>query len=296
VSLPGGPCRTLASSAHTGSVGDIAAVILARGLGRRMREDAASAGTLTDDQKSAAAAGLKSLIPMSVGGRPGRPFLDYVLSGLADVGVRDVGLVIGPEHDALRARYEGADAPTRLRLSFLIQQEALGTADAVRSAETFVDDRPFLSLNADNLYPSECLLSLMALNGPGLPGFARDELVRSSGIPRERTGSFALLRVSHDHRLRDIVEKPGQVAMEAAGPDALISMNVWRFDHRIFEACRDVPQSARGEYELPEAVKLAVRRGVEFTVVPARGPVLDLSRREDVPAVASLLAKREIHL
>ena len=28
-------------------------------------------------------------------------------------------------------------------------------------------------------------------------------------------------------------------------------MNVWRFDDRIFDACRDVPLSARGEYELP---------------------------------------------
>ena len=28
----------------------------------------------------------------------------------------------------------------------------------------------------------------------------------------------------------------------------LVSMNCWRFDARIFEACRDVPRSARGEY------------------------------------------------
>ena len=28
-------------------------------------------------------------------------------------------------------------------------------------------------------------------------------------------------------------------------------MNCWRFDARIFDACRDVPRSARGEFELP---------------------------------------------
>ena len=55
-------------------------------------------------------------------------------------------------------------------------------------------------------------------------------------------------------------------------------MNCWRFDDRIFDACRDVPRSARGEFELPEAVRLALARVMRFRVVRARGPMLDLSR------------------
>jgi glucose-1-phosphate thymidylyltransferase len=78
--------------------------------------------------------------------------------------------------------------------------------------------------------------------------------------------------------------------MAAAGPGALVSMNCWRFDSRIFEACREVPRSARGEFELPEAVGAAVRAGVRFKAVPAHGPVLDLSRRGDTAEVARRLA------
>ena len=262
-----------------------------------MREDTTGAGAeLTPDQDRAAAAGLKSLMPMSTGGGTGRPFLDYLLSGLADVGIKDVGLVIGPEHVALRAQYDGEVAPRRFRLSFLIQDQALGTADAVRAAEPFIDGRPFLSLNADNLYPAACLRALVELGGPGLPAFERDQLVRSSGIPAARVGSFALLDVGPDGTLRDIVEKPGEAAVAVAGGRAMVSMNVWRFDHRIFSACRDVGRSTRGEFELPEAVRLAIQRGVRFAVVPAQGPVLDLSRREDVPVVAAHLGGREIRL
>ena len=69
-----------------------------------------------------------------------------------------------------------------------------------------------------------------------------------------------------------------------------MSMNCWRFDDRIFSACRDVPQSPRGEFELPEAVGLAVRRGVPFKTFAARGPVLDLSTRADAADVARRLA------
>lgn len=278
-------------------MGDLVAIVLARGLGRRMREHAASdSSSLTEDQRRAAATGVKSLVPMSADGRPARPFLDYLLSGLADVGIKDVAVVIGPEHDTLRAQYDGDRAPRRLRVSFVIQPQALGTADAVRAAEPFVAGRAFLSLNADNLYPAGCLLALAALDGPGLPGFERDDLVRSSRIPPARVGSFALLNVGADGMLRGIVEKPGEAAMAAAGSHALVSMNVWRFDTRIFAACRDVALSARGEFELPEAVGLAIQRGVRFAVIPAKGPVLDLSRREDIVAVAAQLAGREVHL
>jgi glucose-1-phosphate thymidylyltransferase len=146
-----------------GAVDELVAIVLARGLGRRMREEAGHASLgLTEDQSRAAAAGLKGLVPMSTDGRRGRPFLDYLLSGLADVGIKDVAFVIGPEHDALRARYEGGTAPRRLRVSFVIQHKALGTADAVRAAEPFVAGRPFLSLNADNLYPAAGIARLRA--------------------------------------------------------------------------------------------------------------------------------------
>ena len=67
-------------------------------------------------------------------------------------------------------------------------------------------------------------------------------------------------------------------------------MNCWRFDSRIFEACRDVARSRRGELELPEAVGLAVRRGVRFRALRASGAVLDLSRRADAADVSRRLA------
>ena len=78
----------------------------------------------------------------------------------------------------------------------------------------------------------------------------------------------------------------------ASGFTREVSMNLWRFDARIFAACRDVPRSARGEFELPEAVGLATRRGVRFKAIPARGPVLDLSRRADTADVERRLAGR----
>lgn len=274
------------------------AVLLARGLGSRMRQDAGTAA-LTPTQAAAAAAGAKGMMPIGepsaarkAGGRL-RPFLDYVLSALADAGCRDVCLVVAPDHDAIRAYYDGPGRPHRVRIHYAVQEVADGTARAVLAAQSFTGDDPFLVLNSDNLYPAPVLRSLVELDEPGLPGYRRDELVRESGFPPERVNAFAAIEADEQGYLTRIVEKPGADYYEAAGPRALISMNVWRFDARIYAACRDVPLSTRGEYELPEAVGLAVARGLKCRVVPASGAVLDLSRRSDVALVSERLAGQE---
>jgi dTDP-glucose pyrophosphorylase len=260
------------------------ALILARGLGRRMREES-SAVALPSAQAAAAAAGLKAMIPF------GRPFLDFVLHSLADAGVREAGLVLGPEHEQVRDYYRHLTT-TRVTVGFVEQAQPLGTADAVWSGRDWAGSRPFIVLNADNLYPVDVLRRLVSGIDPALPGFERDAL----GLPIERLGAFALLDIAPDGSLLGIREKPGPEAVQAAGAAALISMNLWRFDERIFDACRDVPLSTRGERELPQAVGLAVTRGVRFAVFPVRGTVLDLSKRDDIPRVERALSDVQISL
>ena len=269
------------------------ALVLARGLARRMREPSTDDRDLTAAQARAAAAGRKAMMPVGAGDRP---FLDYVLSSLADAGCRDVGLVVAPEHDEMRRRYTVEPAPTRVRLTFVIQAAARGTADAVSSARTWAADDPFLAVNGDTLYPVAVLRSLATLAEPGLAVFRPAELIRRSNIPAAHMASFALMDVDAAGYLTRIVEKPGPDRLASAGDRALVSMNCWRFDTRIFDACDDVPPSPRGELELPLAVGLAVERGVRFATVPGDGAVLDLSRRSDVAEVARRLAGIEPRL
>lgn len=258
------------------------AVVLARGLGTRMRE-ADPGVALTPDQQRAADAGLKAMIPVN-----GRPFLDYLLSALADAGLRDIALVVAPDHDELRRYYTRDAPPSRITVSFVVQQEPLGTAHAILAAEEWTEGLPFLAMNADNLYPAPAIATLASLDEPGLPAFDRDDLVRTGNISMDRIRSFALIEVDSDGYLERIVEKPDTPLDSSRSPG--VSMNCWRFDRRIFGACRDVPRSARGEYEIPEAVGLALGRGVRFKTFRARGPVLDLSRRADAADVARRLA------
>lgn len=269
------------------SVPAVRAVVLAGGRGSRMQRPDPGA-PLDAAQAAAAGGGIKGMIPDA----RGRPLLDHILSGLADAGVTDVCLVVGPGAGAIRDHY-AAHPPRRVRLAWALQPEPLGTANAVLAAEAWTASEAFLVLNADNLYPAAALGALVALGAPGLVAFEADGLGTDGNIPPERIAAFAVLTLAADGTLATIEEKPQTPPLDAASPP-LVSMNLWKFDRRIFAACRDVPRSARGEFELPTAVGLAVTRGVPFQAVRLRAGVLDLSHRRDVAEVAERLARVEI--
>lgn len=258
------------------------AVVLARGLGTRMRRPDETAA-LDPVQEAAAASGIKAMISFD------RPFLDYVLSALADAGLAEVCLVIGPEHAAVREHYTATAPPRRVRVAFAVQPEPRGTADAVLAAEGFTGADDFLVINSDNLYPVSALAGLAALSEPGAALFERDTLIAGSNIPAERIAAFAVCEVGADGYLEAIREKPDAGTLARLGPEAPVSMNCWRFSSAIFGACRRVPLSPRGELELPMAVNTAIAEGVRFKAVRCREGVLDLSRRGDIAAVAEKL-------
>jgi len=95
------------------------AVILARGRGTRMRR-ADDRAVVSAAQAAMADAGLKALIPF------GRPFLDYVLSALADAGCRDICLVVGPDDEAIRSHYAQARLE-RVTVTFAVSQRRSGS-------------------------------------------------------------------------------------------------------------------------------------------------------------------------
>ena len=272
------------------------AVIMAGGLGSRMRRRDETA-TLEASQVAAADAGVKGMIPIK------RPFLDYVLSALADAGITDVLLVIGPSHDAVRQYFTVEAPPHRVRLRFVVQPAPIGTANAVTvAADTLGDalgdalgDTPFLVLNADNYYPVDAIRALAADDSAGVVAFDRDALVRDGNIDAERVRAFAVLDVGEDGWLRGIIEKPGDAVDLTSASAQWVGMNLWAVTPAIVEACRRVPMSARGEFELPEAVGLALREGVPVRAVQHSAPVLDLSRRTDIARVVERLSSVDPH-
>jgi glucose-1-phosphate thymidylyltransferase len=263
------------------------AVVLARGLGTRMRREAAAEASA--EQLTAAAAGAKALMPI------GRHVLvDYIVSALADAGIRRVVLVVPPDHGAFRAHIDRL-SPSRLEVVFAVQPEPRGTADALAAARAAVGTLPFVAVNGDNYYPVPAIEAVRAAGPHALGGFDTVSLVEGGNIPADRLPRFAFVWGDADGRMVRLDEKPEPSL--AGDPSARVSMNLWVFGPAIFDACARVTPSVRGELELVDAVRLlAGPMGERVTVVPVRGPVLDLSSRADIAAVERLLVQREVRL
>lgn len=262
------------------------AVVLARGLGTRMRASSAAGSGLTSQQATAAASGYKALMPIGE-----HRLIDYSLSALVDAGIERAVLVVGPEHEDFRRHIDSLER-TRLTIDLAVQVNPLGTADAVLSAEAAVGEESFLMVNGDNYYPRQVLHDLARHRGNALAGFDRAALVAESNIPAERIAAFALVR-ARDGALEEIVEKPSTEMVQAAGPHAPVSMNAFRFTPEIFTACRRITPSPRGELEIVDAVRALPG---PVSVLPVTGGVLDLSRREDIAEVEARLSGTAVSL
>jgi glucose-1-phosphate thymidylyltransferase len=264
------------------------AVILARGLGTRVQKRVGDV-SLDDGTEALADRGWKAVI--LIGGK--RPFLDYSIDILRRVGLKEVCLVVGPEHTAIRRYYQAVDhSLPDLSIRFATQLEPLGTADAVLAAREFVGSDPFLVLNGDDLYPEATIRTLLKPreNTCYVVGFEREALVAESNFTAERVKRFAVLEVDDNWRLKRIVEKPDNPDQYRTPHGVLVNMNLFRFTPDIFWACERVePHPVRGEYELPAAVQLLVDEGVEVRVLLARAGVLDLTYRADIPQLQDRL-------
>ncbi len=267
------------------------AVILAAGMGTRMKKADAAAGDLAPEQSRAADAGLKAMIPFE------RPFLDYVLTPLADAGITQVCLVVAPRHDDIKNYYSQPGITRRIKITFAVQDPPRGTADAVLSAQAFVGQDGFLLLNSDNYYPPEAAQLLCGLTSPGVVVYPREVLLQHSNIPADRISKYAVVKVSANDRLEGMIEKPSEEQLQALPQPILISMNSWRFDARIFAACRGLALSSRGELELPDAVLRSSREfGVSYIVRRCGQAVFDLSSRSDIAPVAALLRGKPVNI
>lgn len=264
------------------------AVILAAGRGSRMQSDARCVGELSSEAGKLAGKGLKGLIPVA-----GRPFMDYNIQRLVDVGIEHICFVVSPEAAEFIEYGERVSSKFGIRVDYARQDSPRGTADAVLAGERAVGEDNFLLCNCDNLYPYSALEKLAGLPAgvSGVAGFERNELLRRSNIESERISSLAVLNMDREGNLEGIVEKPECPEAYKYRGSLWINMNLYRFTPAIFRFCRMIePHPERGELELTEAVSCMLQTSEHpFRIIFASEAVLDMTERGDIRAVRRAL-------
>lgn len=81
----------------------------------------------------------------------GRPFMEYVIRGLARHGITDIIFAVGYKGSMVEEHFkDGTDMG--IHVSYAYEEELLGTAGAIKNAGKFVTEDQFFVLNADTFY------------------------------------------------------------------------------------------------------------------------------------------------
>ncbi|WP_254524329.1 bifunctional sugar-1-phosphate nucleotidylyltransferase/acetyltransferase [Natrinema caseinilyticum] len=188
------------------------AIVLTAGEGTRIRPLSASRP--------------KPMLPVA-----DRPLAAHTVDAAIDAGADEIVLVVGYEGETVR-EYFGREYRST-PVSYAVQTEQAGTADAVDAAREHIDG-PFVVLNGDNLYDPAAIDRL----------FAQCPAVCAAEVDAPQ--HYGVLSTT-DGTVTDIVEKPD------VPPTNLANAGAYAFPQAAAEWL-EVPESERGEHEITDVL------------------------------------------
>jgi bifunctional UDP-N-acetylglucosamine pyrophosphorylase/glucosamine-1-phosphate N-acetyltransferase len=177
----------------------------------------------------------------------GKPILQFCLEAVKNAGINEAIIVTHYMGDAIR-QYFGAGKKLGLHISYVEQQALLGTGNAAAVAEPYVDD-DFVLVYGDLLFGIDVVKDMLQL-------FEKGKTAAVIGVvPVDNPESYGIIELDKKKRVKRIVEKP------AAGkaPSNLANAGVYVFSHEVFDKIRQTKATARGEWELTDAVTLLAK-------------------------------------
>jgi glucose-1-phosphate thymidylyltransferase len=205
----------------------------------------------------------KQLVPVA-----NKPVLFYGIEAMAAAGILEVGIIIAPETgDEIRAA-AGDGSRFGVSISYIEQDEPLGLAHAVLTAEPFLGASPFVMYLGDNLLQGgiEGLVAAFRANEP-------EALILLTSVPDPENYGVAELDGGQVVRL---VEKPARPATDLA------LVGVYMFTPAVHDAARAIAPSDRGELEITDALQHLVDGGRRVEPHIVKGWWKDTGRLEDM--------------
>jgi glucose-1-phosphate thymidylyltransferase len=206
----------------------------------------------------------KQLVPVA-----NKPVLFYGIEAMAAAGINEVGIIIAPETgDEIRGA-AGDGSRFGVEITYIVQDEPLGLAHAVLTAEPFLGSDPFVMYLGDNLLQGGIadLVGKFRSNEP-------EALILLTQVPDPE--NYGVAELGDDGAVVRLVEKPPEPASDLA------LVGVYMFTPLIHDAARAIEPSARGELEITDAIQWLVDNGKRVESHVVRGWWKDTGRLDDM--------------
>lgn len=197
------------------------ALILAGGKGTRLRPITYSLA--------------KQLVPVA-----NKPVIEYGIDAIVAAGITEIGIIVIEPNSPIEESC-GDGSRWGAKFTYIVQPDPLGLAHAVMTARPFLGDDDFIMYLGDNLIKSSLgdLISEFEENRPAAT-------VLLTPVPNP--SQFGVAEMENDQVVR-LEEKPKEPRSNLA------LVGVYLFDRVIHDIIDNLKPSARGEYEITEAIQ-----------------------------------------
>ncbi len=214
----------------------------------------------------------KHLVPLL-----GKAMIEYPIQHLVDVGIRDIGIVVGYLGHLIR-EYLGDGSRYGARFVYIEQLERLGIAHAIHLAiERGFIDRPFVVYLGDNIlaHGIERYVKRFLEEGP-------EVFILLCRVKDPSRFGVAVVR---DGRIVKLVEKPKEFISNLA----VIGIYMFRDPDLVEKAFRTLRPSWRGEYEITDLIQWFIDNGYRVTYDVVTGWWKDVGTPESLLEALYLL-------
>ena len=177
-----------------------------------------------------------------------QPMIYYPIQALGNAGIDEVLIVTGGEHagDFLKLLKNGEQLGLR-HLAYAYQEGEGGIADALRLAEDFADGGKICVILGDNIIEGNIRKAAGDFFTQG-----RGAKVLLKEVPDPQRFGVARMEAG---KVVEIIEKPKDP------PSALAVTGIYFYDNRVFEICKTLKPSGRGELEITDVNNDYLQRG-----------------------------------
>lgn len=178
-----------------------------------------------------------------------KPMIYYPIQCLVNAGITEIMVVTGGNYAGhfLQLLRNGSDFGLR-RLGYAYQEGEGGIADALKLAEEFADGESICVVLGDNIIEGNIK---QAADDFGKQGGGAKIMLKEVHDPKR----FGVATIDESGKVLKIVEKPKEPETNLA------VIGIYMYDAEVFDICRTLKPSDRGELEITDVNNEYVRRG-----------------------------------